>query len=85
MMSQFKPGIWESSSTLWAFVHVYHGSLRIPLGSWPKRQVIDVPVVKQIAVPQIQTIEKIVEIPFVQALETWYGWNMLEPRSIIES
>lgn len=29
------------------------------------------PVVKQIAVPQIQTIEKIVEIPMVQA--GWYS------------
>jgi hypothetical protein len=52
-----------------------------------KRQVIDVPVVKQIAVPQIQTIEKIVEIPFVQAWEplqapeeNWrYGWNHGQP------
>lgn len=31
------------------------------------------PVVKQIAVPQIQTIEKIVEIPMVQA--GWYSFN----------
>merc|ERR1712084_143968 len=32
-------------------------------------KIVDVPVVKQIEVPQIQTIEKIVEVPFVQTVE----------------
>merc|ERR1711953_165743 len=32
-------------------------------------KVVDVPVVKQVEVPQIQTIERIVEVPFVQTIE----------------
>ena len=52
------------------------GALTLSFSNWQPAgtaKVIDVPVVKQIAVPQIQTIEKIVEIPMVQA--GWYSFN----------